>query len=103
MPDLRNFQTDLLTTAKLAVNPSSVTTNGGNTTIVAPNANVYDIPIIRIRAKVHDSNTGEELQDFTGANAIRFALRVDGFSLAQHRALADDVAAKILRILRGEE
>lgn len=56
---------------------------------------------INVEGTVHDSTTGALLQDFTGTNAIQFALRVPGFSVAQHRQLAEQVAQDIILMRMG--
>lgn len=56
---------------------------------------------ITIEGQITDSKTGAVLFDFTGANAVVFALRVQGFTVAQHRQLAEQVAQDILRMKAG--
>lgn len=47
------------------------------------------------------ADTGATLADFTGANAFDFALRVPGFTAAQHRELAEEVAHWLIRKKAG--
>jgi hypothetical protein len=106
MPDFTNYGLTAQPDGKLVINPTSVTPNAptaGNTTIVAPTTRVFDIPIIRAQGQVRNSQTGALIQDFTGANSIDFALRVQGLNTAQHRELAELVAQTIMRRLVGLE
>jgi hypothetical protein len=56
---------------------------------------------INIEATVVDSTTGAVIADFTGANAVQFAIRVPGFTAAQHRAIAEQLARDILHMKAG--
>lgn len=56
---------------------------------------------LTISGQVTDSATGAVLVDFTGANAVVFALRVPGFSAAEHRQLAALVGQRILMYKAG--
>lgn len=58
---------------------------------------------IRVRGKLVNTGTDQTIPggDFTGANFVQFALRVQGFTVAQHRALAEIIALEILRMKAG--
>jgi hypothetical protein len=58
---------------------------------------------IQVEGELRDSQTGAVIQDFTGPNAILFALRVQGFTGQQYRYLTDQIAATILRMKAGLE
>jgi peptide methionine sulfoxide reductase MsrB len=58
---------------------------------------------ITVSGQICNSHTGAVLSDFTGPNAITFALRVAGFTVQQHRELAQVITQKILRMSAGLE
>lgn len=60
------------------------------------------VACVEVEAEAVD-NDGTVLGDFTGANAIEFLFRVRGFTVAQHKRLAEDIAHKIVRMRLGAE
>ena len=65
-----------------------------------PDSNIL-VAVIRVQARVIDSTTGAVLNDFTGGNSIDFALRVPGFSAADHKELAERIATFIIHRRAG--
>lgn len=63
-------------------------------------ANVaFTVARVLVEAEVWDGDT--LLADYTGANAVQFAFRVQGMSVAKHKQLADDIALLIIRMKAG--
>lgn len=60
------------------------------------------VPHFSVAARIVDSQTGALIADLTGANAIDFAVRVQGWNIAQHQALAQRLAQLILGIAAGQ-
>jgi len=61
------------------------------------------VAVIRCEAQVTDSRTGAVIADYTGANSIDFALRVPGFTAAEHKLLAERIADWIIKHKAGVE
>jgi hypothetical protein len=60
------------------------------------------VACVEFAAKVYDDDGKTLLADFTGANAIEFLFRVKGFTVAQHKQLAEKVGVLILRMQVGK-
>lgn len=59
------------------------------------------VPHFTVAARVTNSQTGALIADLTGANAIDFVVRVQGWTQAQHQALVQQLAPLILQIAAG--
>ena len=61
------------------------------------------VPIARVKfsCQVTNSQTGAVELDLTGANAVDFVFRVQGFTQAQHKKLANFIAHKIIAMKAG--
>lgn len=106
MPDFLNHSLTADPTGnKLIFKPvvSSVV-QGLNTIITVRTNQIFDIPIITGAAKIvqsHDQSI--VIADFTGANAIKLALRAAGLNMDQTEALANVIMPTIMRHLAGLE
>lgn len=56
---------------------------------------------VNVEAKVIDDTTRAVIADFTGANAIQFAVRVPGWTAIQHRELVEEIAHWLIRKKAG--
>jgi hypothetical protein len=78
--------------------------SGANSVITALSTDVFVCPIVHVVGKLVDSsNQATVLNDFTGASGIEFAVRVAGFSAADHQDLFRLVAAFVMRRRAGLE
>lgn len=62
-----------------------------------------NVNVARIRVRCTVWVNGVQVADFTGGNAIVFAIRIQGFSVAQHREVVELVANKVIRMKAGIE
>jgi hypothetical protein len=75
-----------------------------NHSLTAKSNSNITVAVITIQGQIVDSSDQSKvIADFTGANAIDFALRVPGFSVADHKELADRIAQFIMRRKAGLE
>lgn len=59
------------------------------------------VNVARVTVEARVQEGGAVLHDFTGANAINFLFRVQGFMAAQHRELAEELAHWLVRKKAG--